>query len=56
VEFRILGPLEVTRRSGTISLPAAKPRTLLGVLLLHSNEVVSQDRLVDELWGERTPR
>ena len=55
VEFRILGPLEVTGPSGTISLPATKPRTLLGVLLLHSNEVVSQDRLIDELWGERPP-
>jgi class 3 adenylate cyclase/tetratricopeptide (TPR) repeat protein len=55
VEFRILGPLEVTDPSGTIALPAAKPRTLLGVLLLHANEVVPQDRLVDELWGERAP-
>ena len=55
MEFRILGPLEVTGPRGTIALPAAKPRTLLGVLLLHSNEVVSQDRLIDELWGERMP-
>jgi DNA-binding SARP family transcriptional activator len=55
VEFQILGPLEITGRSGKIALPAAKPRTLLGVLLLHANEVVSQDRLTDELWGERMP-
>lgn len=55
VEFRILGPLEITGRSGKIALPAAKPRTLLGVLLLHANKAVSQDRLANELWGERTP-
>jgi DNA-binding SARP family transcriptional activator len=55
VEFRILGPLEVTARSRTILLPAAKQRTLLGVLLLHPNEVVSPEQLADELWGERTP-
>ena len=30
-------------------------RALLAVLLLHANEVVSSDRLIDELWGERAP-
>jgi DNA-binding SARP family transcriptional activator len=55
VEFRILGPLEVRGSRGTISLSAEKPRTVLGTLLLHPNEVVSQSRLADELWGERKP-
>jgi len=55
VDFRILGPLEVTGTSGTIVLPAARQRTILGVLLLHPNEVVSQAQLADELWGERKP-
>ena len=32
-----------------------KPRALLAVLLLHPNEVVSADRLIDELWGEESP-
>jgi DNA-binding SARP family transcriptional activator len=27
----------------------------LALLLLHPNEVVSSDRLIDELWGERPP-
>ena len=26
-----------------------------GVLVLHRNEVVSADRLIDELWGESQP-
>jgi DNA-binding SARP family transcriptional activator len=55
MEFRILGPLEVVRRGTTIGLHAAKQRALLGVLLLHANEVVSSKRLIDELWGERPP-
>ena len=28
---------------------------MLGVLLLYPNEVVSTERLIDELWGERPP-
>jgi len=55
VEFRILGPFEVNRNGETIAIPIGKPRALLAVLLLHAGEVVSVDRLVDELWGERPP-
>jgi DNA-binding SARP family transcriptional activator/streptogramin lyase len=55
VEFRILGPLEVVGGTNGVSLDAPKVRALLGVLLLHPNEVVSLDRLIDELWGERPP-
>ena len=55
MEFRILGPLEVTDGGGGISFDAPKQRALLGVLLLHPNEVVSSERLIDELWGERPP-
>jgi len=54
-EFRILGPLEVAGDDGPLELPAGKPRALLVLLLLHRGEVVSVDRLVDELWGERPP-
>jgi ABC-type transport system substrate-binding protein/DNA-binding SARP family transcriptional activator/DNA-binding beta-propeller fold protein YncE len=55
LQFRILGPLEVARDDGPLDLPAGKPRALLAVLLLHQGEVVSVDRLVDELWGEAPP-
>jgi DNA-binding SARP family transcriptional activator len=55
VDFRILGPLEVTGGGGTIVLSAEKPRTILGVLLLHPNEIVSQEQLANELWGEQKP-
>jgi DNA-binding SARP family transcriptional activator/streptogramin lyase len=55
VEFRILGPIKVEDGLGTPSLDAPKQRALLGVLLLHPNEVVSTERLIDELWGERPP-
>src|SRR5262245_39047825 len=55
MQFRILGPLEVADGHGAISFDAPKQRTLLAVLLLHANEVVSSERLIDELWGESPP-
>jgi DNA-binding SARP family transcriptional activator/ABC-type oligopeptide transport system substrate-binding subunit len=38
-----------------VALGGAKPRALLAFLLLHANEVVSRDRLIDALWGDRPP-
>jgi DNA-binding SARP family transcriptional activator/tetratricopeptide (TPR) repeat protein len=55
MEFRILGPLEVVEQDAPLRLGGGKQRALLAVLLLHANEVVSTDRLVDELWGEDRP-
>jgi len=55
VDFRILGPLEVAADGAVISLGPAKERALLGILLLRTNEVVSSDQLVEELWGDRPP-
>jgi DNA-binding SARP family transcriptional activator len=55
MEFRILGPLEVFDRDGPVGLGGDKQRALLAILLLHANEVVSTDRLIEDLWGERPP-
>ncbi len=55
VDFRVLGSLEVVDRGREIPLGGAKQRSVLAILLLHAGEVVSVDRLVDELWGERPP-
>ena len=55
IEFRILGPLEVVENGRPVIVGAPKVRALLAVLLLHRGEVVSIDRLIDALWGERAP-
>jgi DNA-binding SARP family transcriptional activator len=55
MEFRILGPLEAWDEGREVSLGGRKPRALLAVLLVHANEVVPADRLIDELWGEDSP-
>jgi DNA-binding SARP family transcriptional activator len=56
LEFRILGPLEVTRDGRPISIAAPRRRTLLGLLLLRANEPVSLDQLIEELWNGHPPR
>ena len=51
----MLGPLEVRVGERLVSVPGAKQRTLLAGLLLHANQVVSVDRLIELLWGEHPP-
>jgi DNA-binding NarL/FixJ family response regulator/DNA-binding SARP family transcriptional activator len=55
VEYRILGPLEVVDEGEPVALGRLKERLVLAVLLLHANEFVSRERLIDELWGESPP-
>ena len=55
VEFRLLGPFEVSERGQPLEVSAGKQRTLLAVLLLRAGEVVSTDRLIDALWEEDPP-
>src|ERR671922_2195261 len=55
MEFRILGPLEVREEGRVLKLGGSKQRALLASLLLHASEVVSRDRLIDELWDASPP-
>ena len=55
MEYRILGPLEVVDGGEPVPLSRLKERLVLAFLLLHANEFVSRERLIDELWGESPP-
>ena len=55
LQFQVLGPLEVLIGGRAVALGGPKPRTLLAALLADPNRVVSTDRLVDVLWGNRPP-
>ena len=56
MRFGILGPFEVADDQGReLALGGRKQRAVLAILLLHAGEVVSSERLIDELWGERAP-
>lgn len=55
MRYRILGPLEARTAVDHPALRRRKPRALLTILLLHPNEVVSTDVLLDALWPEEAP-
>jgi DNA-binding SARP family transcriptional activator/class 3 adenylate cyclase len=55
MEYGILGPLEVTAGGRPVLLAGVKQRSLLAILLLHAEHVVSTDRLIDLLWEEEPP-
>ena len=52
MEFLVLGQLEVWRNGALVPLGSFKQRCLLALLLIHTNESVSTDRIIDELWGD----
>jgi DNA-binding SARP family transcriptional activator/basic membrane lipoprotein Med (substrate-binding protein (PBP1-ABC) superfamily) len=56
VAFRMLGALEATGGGVRADLGPPKQRALLALLLLHPNEIVPVDVLVDGLWGDEPPR
>ncbi len=54
--FGVLGPLAVTTDAGEpVVVPGVKVRQLLADLLANRNQVVSADRLIDDMWGEDAP-
>jgi DNA-binding SARP family transcriptional activator len=55
LDFRILGPLEVTADGSPIRLGGPKQRATLAILLLKANRVVSVDRLADDLYAGAAP-
>jgi DNA-binding SARP family transcriptional activator len=55
MQYRLLGPLEVLDGDRVVAIGEGKRQSLLALLLIHANELVSADRLIDELWGERPP-
>ena len=53
MRFGILGPLEVTADGRPLVLGGARARDVLATMLVHANQVVSADQLVDEMWPKQ---
>ncbi len=55
LELGILGPIEVRTEGAPAALGGPRQRAVLAVLAIHPNQVVSVDRLVDDIWAEHPP-
>jgi len=55
MRYLILGPLEVRDGDRHVELRGGRQRKLLAILVLHSGEAVSTDRLIEELWDGKPP-
>ncbi|HWJ50392.1 MAG TPA: BTAD domain-containing putative transcriptional regulator, partial [Solirubrobacteraceae bacterium] len=53
MKFGVLGPLEVLRDGEPVQLGGKRQRALLALLLVHANELVTVDQLIDRLSGEQ---
>lgn len=53
--YRVLGTVGIDQDGRHYSLTAMKPRTILSLLMLNANEIVSTSAILEELWGSRPP-
>ena len=44
------------RGQQALPLGSPKQRALLGLFLVHANETITRERLIEELWGDAAPK
>ncbi|CAM3322622.1 SARP family transcriptional regulator [Kibdelosporangium persicum] len=52
----VLGPLSVRTGAGPVDIGPSMPRSLLALLALQPNRVVTREEIVDVLWGDHPPK
>jgi predicted ATPase/DNA-binding SARP family transcriptional activator len=55
MEFHILGPLKACRDGSAVDIGSSRLRALLALLLVRAGEVISADRLIDDVWDANPP-
>jgi DNA-binding SARP family transcriptional activator len=55
LKYEVLGPLRITGPAGTSSLTSRKAETLLGLLLIRAEQLVTMEQLIGEIWGDFPP-
>jgi predicted ATPase/DNA-binding SARP family transcriptional activator len=55
LEIRVLGAIALVRAGEPVPMGGPKPRRILALLAARRGDVVSTDRLCDELWGDTAP-
>jgi DNA-binding SARP family transcriptional activator len=56
VHYEILGPIRVFDGHTESQLNAEKIRTLLSVLIIRRDQILTKEQLIAELWADRVPR
>ncbi|HEX4829907.1 MAG TPA: BTAD domain-containing putative transcriptional regulator, partial [Trebonia sp.] len=55
MDFKILGPLDVTAGAERLDLGGTRQQVVVATLLLSANKVVALDRLLEAVYGEELP-
>jgi YVTN family beta-propeller protein len=55
LQFRVLGPIEVSGGGQSLPLGGPQQRALLADLILNAGSIVSTARLIRDLWGDDPP-
>ncbi|GGZ01396.1 transcriptional regulator [Streptomyces nitrosporeus] len=55
LNFKVLGPLEVTSHDAQVPVGGPRHRTILVMLLLSPGRIVAVDTLIEAVWGDRPP-
>jgi len=56
VQVRLLGQVDLLVDGGVRAVSGIRRKSVLAVLAVHAGEVVTAERLIDIVWGERVPR
>lgn len=51
MEYRALGAVTVVRDGEFVDVGPSRQRAVLSLLLIHRNEVLTTDRILEEIWG-----
>lgn len=54
MEFRALGPVVVSRDGEQVDLGSPRQKAVIALLLVHHGQVLSTDRILEELWGDES--
>lgn len=55
MQFRILGPLEVSEGGRVLQIASGHQSALLALLLIHANRPLTADQIADAVWGGDVP-
>ncbi|MFT7867432.1 MULTISPECIES: AfsR/SARP family transcriptional regulator [Amycolatopsis] len=56
VRFGVLGPIAAWRGAAQVDVGSGKRLRVLGVLLLHANQRVDREQIIEGAWGGKPPR